>query len=333
MVKGKKMKRKFFSVLLAVGMLASLLTGCSSSSEKTVATDEKTVESKPVEEAATTKLKMGFVVGSFEHVFYQLIAEGIKEKADELGIEAIVVDAQLDASVATDQIQNLTAQNCLAIALSSNDAAGVKPGIEAADAEGVAMFTFDCTTDSDVIKSFVGTDNFEGGRLGGQELIRLTKEGDNVAIIGYPTANSVLDRENGCKEALEGSGRNIKFIGDYAGDATKAQQLMEDWLTQDPNLAAVFCGGDPAATGALAAIKAAGANTKIIGFDGNPEAKEIILDTEGNGKWWVSEISQNPKEIGGKIVEQMYKYLTEGKVDSDYISIAPYIITKENAAD
>lgn len=325
------MKRKFFSMLLALVMVGSLLAGCKAQEATTPVDKETPAAETPAE--APEALKMGFVVGSFEHVFYQLIAEGIEAKADELGIDAIVVDAQLDGSVASDQIQNLTAQGMQAIALSCNDAAGVKPAIEAADKDGVAMFTFDCTTDSAAIKSFVGTDNFEGGRLGGQELIRLTKEGDSVAIIGYPTANSVLDRENGAKEVLEGSGRVLKFVGDYQGDATKAQQLMEDWLIQDPNLAAVFCGGDPAATGALAAIKAAGASTKIIGFDGNPEAKEAILDTEGNGKWWVSEISQNPKEIGGQIVEQMYKYLTEGTVDSDYISIAPYIITEENAAE
>ncbi|MCG8484220.1 MAG: substrate-binding domain-containing protein [Clostridia bacterium] len=316
--------RKIICLMICILMMTTLLVGCGQ--EGAAPPDEGAAAD------ANEPLKMGFIVGSFEHVFYQLIAEGIEAKAEELGIEAIVVDAQLDASVATDQIQNLSAQGCVAIALSCNDAAGVVPGIEAADADGVAMFTFDCTCDSPVIHSFVGTDNFEGGRLGGQELIRLTEEGDNVAIIGYPTASSVLDRENGAKEVLEGSGRNLKFVGDYAGDATKAQQLMQDWLTQDPDLAAVFCGGDPAATGALAAIKSAGADTKIIGFDGNPEAIEAILDTEGNGKWWVSEISQNPNEIGGKIVEQMYKYMTEGKVDAKSIFIPPYIITKENAA-
>ena len=48
--------------------------------------------------AAEEPLKMGFIVGSFEHVFYNLIAEGIQEKADELGIEATILDAELDAT-------------------------------------------------------------------------------------------------------------------------------------------------------------------------------------------------------------------------------------------
>lgn len=278
-------------------------------------------------------LKCGYIVGSFEHVFYNLIADGIEEEAEKVGIDATILDAELDANIASDKIQNLSADGNVAIALACNDAAGVKPAIENAAAEGVAMFTFDCTTDSDAINCFVGTDNYEGGKLGGQELLRLTEEGDTVAIIGYPTASSCLDRENGAVEVLEEDGTREVLTGyNYEGDANKAQEIMENILTSNPDVAAVFCVGDPAASGALASIKANGSDCLIVGFDGNPEAKEAILDEE-NGKWWVSEISQNPHEIGTKIVDQMYKFLTEGEVDDEVIYIAPYIITEENAAD
>ncbi|MCF0134640.1 MAG: substrate-binding domain-containing protein [Blautia sp.] len=277
--------------------------------------------------------KCGFIVGSFEHVFYNLIADGIKAEAEAVGIEATVLDAELDANIASDKIQNLSADGNVAIALACNDAAGVKPAIENADAEGIAMFTFDCTTDSEAINCFVGTDNYEGGKLGGQELLRLTEDGDTVAIIGYPTASSCLDRENGAVEVLEADGNRTILTGyNYEGDANKAQEIMENILTSNPDVAAVFCVGDPAASGALASIKSNASDCLIIGFDGNPEAKEAILDEE-NGKWWVSEISQNPAEIGTQIVDQMYKFLSEGTVDSKEIYIAPYIITAENAAE
>lgn len=281
---------------------------------------------------AEEPMKMGFIVGSFEHVFYNLIAEGIEEKAEELGIEATVLDAELDANIASDKIQNLSADGNVAIALACNDAAGVKPAIENADAEGVKMFTFDCTTESDAINCFVGTDNYEGGKLGGQELLRLTEDGATVAIIGYPTASSCLDRENGALEVLEGSDRNVLTGYNYEGDANKAQEIMENILTSNPDVAAVFCVGDPAASGALASIKANASDCKIIGFDGNPEAKEAILSEE-NGKWWVSEISQNPHEIGTRIVEEMNSFMTDGTVSEKVVYIAPYIITAETLAE
>ena len=107
---------------------------------------------------------------------------------------------------------------------------------------------------------------------------------------------------------------------------------MQTILVSNPECKAVFCVGDPAATGALAAIKAAGSDCLIVGFDGNPEAKEAILDKE-NGKYWVSEIAQDAKGIGRGIVEQMAKYMTTGEVDDQVIMIDPFIITAENAAE
>lgn len=285
----------------------------------------------PAAVSAEEPLKMGFIVGSFEHVFYNLIAEGIKEKADELGIEATVLDAELDASIASDKIQNLAADGNVAIALACNDAAGCKPAIENADAEGVKMFTFDCTSESDAINCFVGTDNYEGGKLGGEELVRLTNDGDTVAIIGYPTASSCLDRENGALEVLEAADRNVLTGYNYEGDANKAAEIMENILTSNPDVAAVFCVGDPAASGALSAIRTNASDCLIIGFDGNPEAKDAILDEE-TGKWWVSEISQDPHQIGTRIVEEMKSFMDNGTVTDKVVYIAPYIITAETLA-
>ncbi len=354
------MKKKLVSVLLCAGLTASLLAGCGNSAEEATApaeeaapaeaeapAEEAPAEEAPAEEAAPAEetaegaggmamedLKFGFVVGSFEHTFYQLIGEGIEEECKALGLsedQYSVLDASLDPVIATQKVETLTADGCNAIALACNDAAGVKPAIENADKDGVAMFTFDCTSESDAINCFVGTDNYQGGVLGGQELLRLSEEGDTVAIIGYPTASSCLDRENGAVDTV-GDQRNLLTGYDYKGDANEAQKIMENILTTNPECKAVFCVGDPAATGALASIKAAGSDCMVIGFDGNPEAKEAILDAE-NGKYWVSEVSQNPKEIGATIVDEMVSYMTKGTVTDKQIFISPYIITAENAAE
>ncbi|MBQ7564334.1 MAG: substrate-binding domain-containing protein [Lachnospiraceae bacterium] len=339
------MVKKILALGLSVATALSLAAcaGVPATTATAPAAEAKTEEAAPAEEAAATdaggadlsSLKFGFVVGSFEHTFYQLIRDGIEAECEAKGLSSdqyTVLDASLDPVIATQKVETLTADGCNAIALACNDAAGVKPAIENADADGVKMFTFDCTSESDAINCFVGTDNLEGGRLGGQELIRLTADGDTVAIIGYPTASSCKDREDGCLEVLEGADRNVLTGYDYKGDANEAEKIMTNILTTNPEVKAVFTVGDPAATGALAAIKAAGSDCLIIGFDGNPEAKEAILSPD-TGKYWVSEISQNPKEIGARIVDEMIQFMTEGTVTDKKIFIAPYIITAENAAD
>ena len=282
-----------------------------------------------------SEMKWGFIVGSFEHVFYQNVGKGIEEECAALGLaedQYDVTDCNLQADKAINAIQNFTANKCNAIALACNDAAGCVPGINEATGNGVAMFNFDSKADdlTNVI-SFVGTDNVEGGRLGGQELIRLTNDGDTVAIIGNPESVSTQDREAGALEVLADADRKVLSGYNYEGDANIAQDIMQTILVSNPECAAVFCAGDPAATGALAAIKAAGSDCLIVGFDGNPEAKEAIADPE-NGKWWVSEVAQDSIGIGKGIVDQMAKYFATGEVDDQVIMIAPYIITAETLA-
>lgn len=316
------MRKKIITSILAAAMLAA-----------TVATTS--FAEAPVE-GDFSEMQWGFIVGSFEHVFYQNVAKGIEEECAALGLsedQYDVTDCNLEADKAINAIQNFTANKCNAIALACNDAAGCVPGITEAANNGVAMFNFDSKADdlTNVI-SFVGTDNYQGGVLGGEELIRLTEDGDTVAIIGNPESVSTMDRENGALEALEGADRTVLSGYNYQGDANIAQEIMETILVSNPECAAVFCAGDPAATGALAAIKAAGSSCLIIGFDGNPEAKEAILDEE-NGKYWVSEIAQDSIGIGKGIVDQMAKYFATGEVDDQVIMIDPYIITAENAAD
>lgn len=327
--------KKRLSLLLGIGLVVMSLAGCGAKEPTAVVPDEPATEQsqqeEPQEEPQETGggYKVGFIVGSREHVFYNLIEDAIVEKSKELGIEAIVYDGELDANIQSNHIENLVTMGVDAIALATVDAAGVGPAIIAADAAGIPCFTFDSGCDTvDVIKVHAGTDNVEGGRLGAQEVLRLLEAGQTAAMIGNPASAAVLDRQQGFEEVMNAqTDIEYKYFGNYEGDANIAMSLMQDWLVSTPDLGVVFCAGDPAATGALSAIKAAGAETLVIGFDGNPEALAAIHDKDGDGKWWVSEVSQNPKLIGSTITEQINKYLSTGSVDAAHIPIDPYIIT------
>ncbi len=285
-------------------------------------------------------LKLGFILGSREHAFYNNIEAGINAAAAEMGFEAIVLESDLNGAIASERIENLVAEGCDAISLSVNDPTGSTPAIEAADKEGVPMFAFDCTSsETNVIKCFVGTDNFQGGVVGGEATIKKLEElgltnGATIGIIGYPEPQSCIDRENGwynvVNEYKDKYSLNIVNIGNYKGDADTAKSLMDDALTQYPDMAVIFTVGDPACIGALASIKAAGASTAMIGFDANPEAHEAILDPE-NGKIWFADVAQDPYQIGYQIAEQMVKYCTEGSVEVDTILIPPYLVDASNA--
>ena len=313
--------KKLFVLLLALVLLCTAFAGLA--------------ETKDVKD-----LKLGFILGSREHAFYLMIEKGINAAAADMGFTAVVDESDLQGAIATERIETMVVDGMDAISLACNEPAACTTAIEEADKAGVPMFTFDCTSsETDVIKCFVGTDNYQGGVVGGEATIAWLdklglKEGATVGIIGYPEPQSCIDRENGWMEVMNAKKDeyklNIVNIGNYVGQADKAQQLMEDALTSYPDMAVIFTVGDPACIGALAAIKGQGASTKMIGFDANPEAHEAILD-EVDGQIWVGDVAQDPYQIGYKIAEQMVKYMTEGKVDQDTILIAPYLVDASNA--
>lgn len=349
--------KKTIALFLAMMMTIGVFAGCSSKETTTEGTENTTTQNtetqgektntadQGTEETGETgktaaDLKLGFVLGSREHAFYCSIEEGIMAAAEEMGFDAVVLESNLDGAIASERIETLVIDECDAISLSVNDPTGCTPAIESADAEGVPMFAFDCTSsETDVIKSFVGTDNFQGGVVGGEATIKYLEDngltdGATIGIIGYPEPQSCIDREEGwfsvVNEYKDKYNLNIVNLGNYKGDATTAESIMNDALIQYPDLAAIFTVGDPACVGALAAIKAAGASTVMIGFDANPEAHEAILDPE-NGKIWIADVAQNPYEIGYTIAEQMVKYCTEGTVDDSTILIAPFLVDASNA--
>ena len=341
--------KKTIALMLIMALLMALASGCGGNTDTTTTTGAaQTTEGTTAGDSDETtegakdnsEYKLGFILGSREHAFYTTIEEGINAAAQDYGFTAVVLESDLDGAIASERIETLVVDGCDAISLSVNDPSGSTPAIEAADAEGVPMFAFDCTSsETDVIKCFVGTDNVQGGVLGGETIIKYLEDngmtdGATIGIIGYPEPQSTIDREQGWYSVVEKYEEEYNLtivnIGNYRGDASTAQNLMSDALTQYPDMAAIFTVGDPAAVGALAAIKTAGASTIIIGFDANPEAHEAILDPE-NGKIWLADVAQDPYNIGYKIAEQMLNYLNSGKVDKETMLIEPYLVDASNA--
>lgn len=350
------MKKKVLSVLLASTMVFSLAACGNTSSKETASTDKAAEKTEaPAEDAAAEKtdaageakalgdLKVAFIVGTENDAFYQSVETGIKAKCEELGIkDPTLADQQLDGSVCTDLINNYVAAGYDAIALSCNDPAGTVPALQAANAEGVKIFTFDCTLDDDYLDqyvSFVGSDNKAGGVTAGEYVAEHAPEGSTVGCITYASAQSTRDRQAGFEETVQAAidgGKNLKLIEsqDADNDQAKAADIMQNWITQyGDELSYIFVVGDPTGYGALSSIQSAGSTTKIVGFDAGETACQYIADAEV-GKIWEAEVAQDPEGIGSGIVEKMAEYFEKGSVAGDQKDLIEcQLVTKDNVAD
>lgn len=335
------MKKKVLSVLMATMMVASLVACGSTKAEKEgseTATTEGKSSSKDLSE-----LKLAFIVGTENDAFYQSVEEGIKAQCKKLGIpNPTLADQQLDGSVCTDLINNYVAAGYDAIALSVNDPAGTVPALQAANAEDVKIFTFDCTLDDkylDQYISFVGSNNKAGGVTAGEYVAEHAPKGTKVGCITYASAQSTQDRQAGFEETIQAAidgGKDLTLIKsmDADNDQSKAADIMQNWITQyGDELSYIFVVGDPTGYGALSAIQSAGSSTKIVGFDAGKTACEYIADPEV-GKIWEAEVAQDPVGIGAGIVDKMAEYYQTGKVSGDQKSLIECkLVTAENVAD
>ncbi len=321
------MFKKVSSVLLATAMVASMTTGVFAE------------ETKDVKD-----LKFAFIVGTENDAFYQTVEEGIKAKCAELGLQdPTLADQQLDGNICSDLINNYVAAGYDAVALSANDPAGTMPAIQAANTEGTKIFTFDCTLDDqylDQYLAFVGSNNKAGGVTAGEYVVEHAPEGSIVGCITYASAQSTQDRQAGFEETVQAAidgGKDLTMIEsmDADNDQSKAADIMQNWITQyGDDLSYVFVVGDPTGYGALSSIQAAGAATKIVGFDAGQTACEYIADTEGVGQIWEAEVAQDPFGIGAGIVEKMVEYFTTGAIEGEQKDLIECkLVTAENVAD
>ncbi|MCB1490152.1 MAG: sugar ABC transporter substrate-binding protein, partial [Bauldia sp.] len=112
-------------------------------------------------------------------------------------------------------------------------------------------------------------------------------------------------------------------------DTAKAQAAMENILTGNPGLKAVFASNDNMALGAVEALKSAGMldQVMVVGFDANPNAAESILAGE-----MTASVAQNPMNMGRFGVENALKVKHGEKIDP-IIDTGTVLVTKDNAAD
>lgn len=335
--------RKMMALAMAA-MMAVSLTACSGGSktaettkaaESTKAAETEAAETQAAEatggaEAKTAEdITVGVSLLNSTHVFFNNIQAAMEEQAVEYGWTLDVQDAAGDANKQLSQVQDFITKGVDAIVIAPTNSAGSKSMIELAEAQNIPVFTMDIKSDGQAV-SHIATDNKKGGELAAQYLVEkiLTEKKGTAAVITYSEIESCVDRETGFTGYLEANAPDIQVVDiqNYSGDQQKAADVMQNMLLKHDQLDVVFCVGDPAAIGALSSITAAGADTKIIGYDGNPEG---IAEIKKGGSW-VADVAQDPVAIGKTTLSTVKSYL-EGETPEAEILISPYMIDAENA--
>jgi ribose transport system substrate-binding protein len=261
--------------------------------------------------------------------FWAAVEQGAMEKGKELGVEVRVMAPPQESDVAAQiaQIEDQIAQGVDGIALAPTDPNALAPAVDAAKAKGIAVVFID-TKGSNEGVTFIGTNNEVGAALAAEYICKNVAQGSEVAILqGIITQSTGQARAQGSKSGLEACGLKVVAEQPADWDRAKGQSVMENILTGNPNIKAVFASNDNMALGAVEALKAADKlkDVIVVGFDANPDAAASVLAGDMSAT-----VAQAPKNMGALGVESVLK-LKKGETLPANIDTGTVLVTKENA--
>ncbi len=302
--------KKLFSLLMVL-VLCFTFTACGSTGGGT-----------------TTKKTVAVVLKTLSSEYWNYVKAGCDAAAKDLDINVTVVGPGAESDIAgqVTMIEEQLGQKIVAIVCAPNDGDAAAAALAKATVPVVFVDT-DANLDSKT--AFVGTGNEDAAALGGQYIASVDPTGKAVIIYGQEGDSTSNARRTGYENSLKSAG--IEILAEQSGNNTTegAKSTMESLLSRFPNqITAVLCHNDDTAIGAMNACQEAGVtNIRIIGFDGNKSAVDLILSGDLEAT-----IAQQPYMMGYTAVQKALE-ASEGKTVDKIIKVDAKLITKDNGQE
>lgn len=261
------------------------------------------------------EFKIGFSISTLNNPFFVTLNEGAKEKANELGVSLIIIDAQDNAAKQASDVEDLIQQGVDLIMINPTDSEAVASAVEAANNVNIPVITVDRNSEGGQVLSHIASDNAAGGELAAEYLVELIGEGAKVAELeGISGSSAARDRGAGFNAI---AAEKLDVVTKQTANFNRGEGLtvMENILQGHPNIKGVFAHNDEMALGALEAIKVSGKNVIVIGFDATEDAVKAVENGELAGT-----IAQKPDLIGQTAIETAVQAL-EGNMVEEFIPV------------
>lgn len=312
------LKKRMIGVLTVLLSCAFIFTGC----KKNVGTPEDNAipeEDTQGEEAEEDDTYLfGFTAIDMENPYFITLETAIRGVIEEEDYQMITKDPASDPELQATQIQEMIDEEIDAIFLCPVDWEAITPSLEALNEAGVRIINVDTQVkEMEYVDAYVGSDNYEAGRICGEDLIKRCPEGGTVAILECPTQNSINERITGFEEAIADAERGFVVVAreDTNGEFEKALEAAKSIFQQDPEVTAVMCGNDQLAVGAKTAANLAGLDDVIIyGVDGSPDIKKELKKA---GNQIAGTAAQSPINMGKTAAETGINILKGNDYDTE----------------
>jgi ribose transport system substrate-binding protein len=282
--------------------------------------------------------RVALVLKTLNNPFFIEMQRGAEQAAKALDVDLTVQAAERETDVDKQMqiIENLIQAKVNALAITPSGSREVVPAIGKANLAKIPVVVVDTRLDGKAAAdagvstvSFVGSDNYRGGQLIGEFLVKASGGTARVAILegiaGHETGDS---RVRGFREAVKGS-PGIAILASQTANWERDQgfNVFQNILQAHPDLDTVFACNDMMALGAIEAINAAGKAGKIrvLGFDAVKDARAAL-----EAGTMAATVAQYPDEMGKAAVEMAVKAIKGEPVTAD-VGVRIGLVTRENA--
>jgi ribose transport system substrate-binding protein len=273
--------------------------------------------------------RIGLSVSTLNNPFFVSLRDGAQQAADDAGAELVISDAQNDTAQQQDDVQNFISQQVSAILVNPVDSDAVVPAVEAANDAGIPVIALDRKASGGDVVATIASDNVQGGRMAGEELIRLVGSGNVAQLEGIPGTDPARDRGQGFQEAIDAQS-SVKVVASQTADFDRSEGLTvtENIMQANSDIKGIFAQNDEMALGAVQALgDQAGDDVKIAGFDGGEDALNAIQDGTMNAT-----IAQQPDKMGSLGVETAISMINGESVEEN-IPVEVNLVTQDNVSE
>lgn len=210
------------------------------------------------------------------------------------------------------QIEAMLASGIDALVFLPQDAGEVLPAIRQARRQGVFVVSVDRGLDEEIANLYLAGDNAAFGRIAAQFMAQQLDGRGRIAILRGMEVPIDSERYNAAMEVFNGH-PEIQVVATQRGNwnRAQAQEVMENILTGNPRIDAVWASDDDMALGAERAIRAAGRENEmwILGGAG---MKDIIRRVMENDRMYPANVTYPPSMIATAIHLAVAEVLYDG---------------------
>lgn len=282
--------------------------------------------------AATEQHTVALVAKSTQTEFWLSVFAGAEAAATEYNLKLTITgpETEEDYEAQNRMVADAVAAGAEALVFSAIDYENNASAIDDAARAGVKIVAIDSSVASEMVSTYIGTDNYAAGRMAAQAALERVEGELTVGIVNYDISSANgQEREHGAVDLLQESGRaEVAAVINTLAEAGQAKEDTEAMLAEHPEINVLLAFNEPTSVGTAEAVSALGLSESVflVGFDSN------VVTVDGLQEGSVDAlVVQNPYAMGYLGVESAYKLLA-GQGDSleKTVDTSTQVVDREN---